>query len=83
MPQSDSTRLLETAWPSLERLGLSPGASRDRLRFADSLEDALADADFVQESSPEVLPAKVALLAAIDRATTAGRRGRLEHVRLR
>ena len=64
--------LLETAWPSLERLGLSPGASRDRLRFADSLEDALADADFVQESSPEVLPAKVALLAAIDRATRPG-----------
>ena len=64
--------LLETAWPSLERLGLSPGASRDRLRFADSLEDALAEADFVQESSPEVLPAKVALLAAIDRATRPG-----------
>ena len=64
--------LLETAWPSLERLGLSPGASRDRLRFADSLDDALADADFVQESSPEVLPAKVALLAAIDRATRPG-----------
>ncbi len=64
--------LLETAWPSLERLGLSPGASLDRLRFADSLDDALAEADFVQESSPEVLPAKVALLAAIDRGTRPG-----------
>jgi len=66
-----ATRLsgvLDTAWPSLERLGLHEGASRDRLRFTDSLEDALAEADFVQESSPEVLPAKVALLAAIDRA---------------
>ena len=29
----------------------------------DTLEEALADADFVQESSPEVLAAKVALLA--------------------
>ena len=66
------SQLLDTAWPSLERLGLSQGASRDRLRFADSLEDALADADFVQESSPEVLPAKVELLAAIDRATRPG-----------
>jgi carnitine 3-dehydrogenase len=64
--------LLDTAWPSLERLGLSPGASRARLRFAGSLEDALADADFVQESSPEVLSAKVALLAAIDRAARPG-----------
>ncbi len=64
--------LLDTAWPSLERLGLSEGAGRDRLRFADSLEDALSTADFVQESSPEVLPAKTELLAAIDAATRPG-----------
>jgi carnitine 3-dehydrogenase len=62
-------KLLDTAWPSLERLGLADGASRARLRFAGSLDEALADADFVQESSPEVLPAKVELLAQIDRAT--------------
>jgi carnitine 3-dehydrogenase len=61
--------LIEAAWPSLERLGLSPGASHDRLRWADTLEDALSDTDFVQESSPEVLSAKVALLAEIDRLT--------------
>jgi carnitine 3-dehydrogenase len=61
--------LLDTAWPSLERLGLADDASRGRLRFAASLDEALSDADFVQESSPEVLPAKVALLAQIDRAT--------------
>jgi carnitine 3-dehydrogenase len=60
--------LLDTAWPSLERLGLAEGASRDRLRLAGSLEEALSDADFVQESSPEVLASKVALLAAIDTA---------------
>jgi carnitine 3-dehydrogenase len=59
--------LLDTAWPSLERLGLCAGAGRDRLRWADTLEDALAGTDFVQESSPEVLDAKVALLAEIDR----------------
>jgi carnitine 3-dehydrogenase len=61
--------LLDMAWPSLEKLGLGPGASRDRLRWAGTLEDALADTDFVQESSPEVLEAKVALLAEIDRLT--------------
>jgi carnitine 3-dehydrogenase len=60
--------LLDTAWPSLEQLGLRDGASRDRLRFTDCLEDAVAAADFVQESSPEVLSAKVSLLAAIDEA---------------
>ena len=61
--------LLDTAWPSLERLGLAEGASRDRLRWAETLEDALVDTDFVQESSPEVLEKKVALLSEIDRLT--------------
>jgi carnitine 3-dehydrogenase len=62
-------QLVDTAWPSLERLGVAPGGSRDRLAFAPSMADALAGADFVQESSPEVLPAKIELLAAIDEAT--------------
>lgn len=61
--------LIDNAWPALERLGLTEGASRHRLRFADSMAEALAGADFVQESAPEVLTAKIALLAAIDDAT--------------
>jgi carnitine 3-dehydrogenase len=61
--------MIDAAWPSLERLGLSPGADRTSLRWADTCEEALADTDFVQESSPEVLDAKVRLLARIDRAT--------------
>jgi carnitine 3-dehydrogenase len=64
--------IVDTAWPSLERLGLSDGASRDRLTFAPTLEEALAHADFVQESTPESLPAKIAVLAAIDAATPPG-----------
>jgi carnitine 3-dehydrogenase len=63
------TALVDAAWPALERLGLRNGGSRDRLRFAGSLAEALADADFVQESAPEVLDAKIALLAEIDAAT--------------
>jgi carnitine 3-dehydrogenase len=62
--------MLDNAWPSLERLGLSEGAGRDRLRWADTLEESLADTDFVQESSPEVLDAKRALLAQIDKAAS-------------
>jgi carnitine 3-dehydrogenase len=61
--------LLDSAWPALVRLGLRDGASRDRLAFAGSLADALANAEFVQESAPEVLDAKIALLAEIDAAT--------------
>jgi carnitine 3-dehydrogenase len=68
--RSRLSRLLDTAWPALERLGLSDGASRDRLTWADTLEEALATTDFVQESSPEVLDAKIDLLARVDRATS-------------
>jgi carnitine 3-dehydrogenase len=63
--------LVDSAWPALERLGLRGGASRDRLRFAPGLGAALAEADFVQESSPEVLADKIALLAEIDALTRA------------
>jgi carnitine 3-dehydrogenase len=69
--ESRLTALVDSSWPALERLGLREGASRDRLRFAGSLAAALADADFVQESSPEVLDAKIALLAEIDALTRA------------
>jgi carnitine 3-dehydrogenase len=65
--QTRLSGLLDTAWPALEKLGLRDDARRDRLRWADTLDEALADAEFVQESSPEVLDAKISLLAEIDR----------------
>jgi carnitine 3-dehydrogenase len=64
--------LVDNAWPALERVGLTPGARRDRLTFASSLGEALARADFVQESTPENLDAKVRILAEIDEAAPAG-----------
>ena len=59
---------VENAWPALDKLGLAPGASMARLRCADSLEDACAAADFVQESAPERLELKRRLHAQIDAA---------------
>ena len=59
---------VENAWPALDKLGLAPGASLARLRYADSLEDACAAADFVQESAPEQLELKRRLHAQIDAA---------------
>ncbi len=64
--------LVHNAWPALVGLGLHEGASPDRLRFVGSMAEALAGADFVQESAPEVLDSKIALLAAIDEATPLG-----------
>jgi len=61
--------LVDAAWPTLERLGLRPGAAQERLRFARDLPDAVAGAGFVQESAPEVLAAKVDLLATLDAVT--------------
>lgn len=65
-------RLVDAAWPALIELGLADGASRDNLVIAPTLEDAVAEAEFVQESAPEDLALKRDLLARIDAATPAG-----------
>src|SRR5260370_35438366 len=44
---------VETAWPALKRLGLSPGASQSNLKFTADIAQALAGADLVQENGPE------------------------------
>jgi carnitine 3-dehydrogenase len=61
--------LVATAWPALTELGLAAGAAPERLSCADTLEAAVAEAEFVQESAPERLDLKRALLIEIDRAT--------------
>lgn len=58
-------------WPTLERQGLAPGASLDRLAFHARLEDAVATADFVQESGPERADFKAELFRQIDAAAPA------------
>jgi carnitine 3-dehydrogenase len=63
--------LVGNAWPAVERLGLAAGADRGRLEVAGSLAEALSRADFVQESTPENLDAKIRILAAIEEATPA------------
>lgn len=58
-------------WPSLEELGLAPGASPERLRFSASLEEALQGADFVQENGPEREDLKINLFQRMDAALPA------------
>ncbi|MFL9924057.1 3-hydroxyacyl-CoA dehydrogenase NAD-binding domain-containing protein [Herbaspirillum lusitanum] len=58
-------------WPSLELLGLAPGASLDRLSFHADLEDALQGADFVQENGPEREDLKIDLFRRMDAALPA------------
>ena len=55
-------------WPAMVALGLAPGASADRLRFFATAEDAVAEADFVQENGPERLDFKRDLFRRLDAA---------------
>jgi 3-hydroxyacyl-CoA dehydrogenase len=57
---------IKSAWPLLEGLGLSPGASLDRLSFTGSMDDALKNADLVQENGPERLDFKQDLYRHMD-----------------
>src|ERR1700692_4047091 len=59
----------DEAWAQLEEIGLSQGASRDRLTFTKDLGQALATADLVQENGPERPDFKVKLFADMDKAT--------------
>ena len=63
--------VVDTGWISLQALGLAPGASRSRLKLTDNLEDAVADAHFVQESAPERLEIKQNLYEVLGRAVPA------------
>ncbi len=65
-------RLVDAAWPALTELGLAEGASRENLHVAATLEEAVADTQFVQESAPESLELKRDLLARIDAAAPPG-----------
>ncbi|MCL6281357.1 3-hydroxyacyl-CoA dehydrogenase NAD-binding domain-containing protein [Streptomyces albidoflavus] len=65
-------RLVDAAWPALTSLGLAEGASPDRLTVTETLEQAVADAEFVQESAPEKLDLKRDLLTRLDTATPPG-----------
>ncbi|WP_407193151.1 3-hydroxyacyl-CoA dehydrogenase NAD-binding domain-containing protein [Bradyrhizobium sp. STM 3566] len=57
---------LARAMPALADLGMAPGASPARVSFTTNFEEALRGTDFVQESAPENIEAKIRLLSEID-----------------
>src|ERR1700740_1800105 len=63
---------VDASWDSAAALGLSNGASRDRLEFTADMREAVGDADFVQENAPERPDLKVKLFADIDEAHPPG-----------
>ena len=66
MAEEESLRsLIDTAWISLESLGLAKGASRENLYCSSDLDEAVAHADFIQECAPEDLELKQSLYARL------------------
>jgi 3-hydroxyacyl-CoA dehydrogenase len=70
-PQAETNlrKYVDDAWPLLTQVGLSAGASRDRLTFSADMNRALAQADWVQENAPERPDFKIKLFAQMDEAT--------------
>ena len=69
-PAADTERAvksyIETAWPTLEQLGLTTNGNPDNIRFCKSAADAVDGADFIQENVPERLAIKCATFAEIE-----------------
>src|SRR3954468_19813905 len=63
-----AAEILADARTAYEQLTLAPLPPEGELRVFDSLEEAVADAELVQESAPEQVELKRALLAKADRA---------------
>jgi 3-hydroxyacyl-CoA dehydrogenase len=59
-------KFVKSAWPALERLGLSPGSSQSNLEFTADLARAVAGADLVQENGPERVDFKQRLYGQLD-----------------
>src|SRR5690349_8466782 len=51
--EANLRKYVDEAWPQLLAIGLTAGASKDRLSFTTSMKDALSKADLVQENGPE------------------------------
>ena len=64
-------RVVDAAWPALTELGLAQGADPGAIELFGTATEAVAGADFVQESAPEDLELKRSLLAELTAAAGA------------
>lgn len=64
--EANMREYIDEAWKDLTSIGLSKGASRDRLRFTTNIKDALSEADLVQKNAPERPDFKIKLYAEME-----------------
>src|SRR6516165_3341002 len=69
--EAELRKIVAAQWIAMKQIGLTPGASQERLTFAASPEEAVADAGFVQENGPERLDIKRDLFSRLDEAAPA------------
>ncbi|PHH62072.1 hypothetical protein CDD82_2048 [Ophiocordyceps australis] len=63
-------KFLKSRWPTMEKIGLGPGASLSNCTFVGGSMDAhFAKLDFVQENAPEKVDIKTKLIGEIDAGT--------------
>src|ERR1700757_3341508 len=67
--EANLRKYVDEAWKDLTNIGLSKGASRDRLTFTKDMKEALSKADLVQENGPERPDFKMKLYAEMDEVT--------------
>src|SRR5258705_9919154 len=67
--EANLRKYVDEAWKDLTSIGLSKGASRDRLTFTTDVKEALSKADLVQENGPERPDFKMKLFAQMDEVT--------------
>ena len=67
--EANLRKYVDEAWADLTNIGLSKGASRDRLSFTTNMKEALSQADLVQENGPERPDFKMKLYAEMDEVT--------------
>src|SRR6266566_2363875 len=67
--EANLRKYVDGAWKQLTAIGLTPGATKDRLAFTSNMGEALAQADLVQENGPERPDFKIKLFADMDEAT--------------
>jgi carnitine 3-dehydrogenase len=67
--EANLRKYVDAAWSDLTDIGLSQGASRDRLSFTTDMKKALSQADLVQENAPERPDFKIKIYAEMDDVT--------------
>src|SRR5262249_49150588 len=67
--EANLRQYVDEAWEQLKVIGLSPGAAPDRLSFTANMQEAVSQADLVQENAPERPDFKIKLFVDMDNAT--------------